>query len=79
MAKSYTVFGEACADECNKRGYTYTWCHKKVASSLGQWTDSGQCSVYPNVTSFGEQCIDECETRGQRWAVDLKNFCIKIK
>ena len=40
IAQAYTVFGEPCKDACLYRGYSYTWCNKKVSSDIGNWKDS---------------------------------------
>ena len=63
-AKGFTSWGESCYDDCNKRGYDYTWCHKFESSSNGDWSHSGLCSTKSNITAFGENCLDECEKRG---------------
>ena len=63
-AKGFTSWGESCYDDCEKRGYDYTWCHKFESSSNGDWAHSGLCSTKSNTTAFGENCLDECEKRG---------------
>ena len=67
IAQAYTVFGEPCRDSCSNRGYSYTWCHKKVSSDVGTWTASDYCTVAPNITHYGEHCIDLCEERGENY------------
>ena len=67
IAQAYTVFGEPCRDTCSNRGYSYTWCHKKVSSEVGTWTDSDYCTITPNITHFGEHCTDLCEERGESY------------
>ena len=63
-AKGFTAWGESCYDNCEKRGYAYTWCHKFEESSNGDWSHSGLCSREHNITAFGESCLDDCEKRG---------------
>ena len=65
LAQAYTVFGEPCRDSCSNRGFSYTWCHKKVSSEIGTWTDYDYCTSIPNITHYGDQCIDKCEERGE--------------
>ena len=65
IAQAYTVFGEPCRDSCSNRGFSYTWCHKKVSSDIGTWTDSDYCTSTPNVTHYGDHCIDKCEERSE--------------
>ena len=64
LAPGYTVFGEACADECDYRGYSYTWCNKKRPSVVGTWSEYGYCTLRSNHTPYDEDCIDECAQRG---------------
>jgi len=59
-----TSHGELCTDACEKRGYSYYWCHKR-SSSLGQWSDSDFCSPTSTVTHYGKECSDECTQRGE--------------
>ena len=45
LAKGFTVYGEACRDECTYRdGYPYTWCHKVASSKTGTWSGSDYCT-----------------------------------
>jgi hypothetical protein len=67
IAQAYTVFGELCRDSCSNRGFSYTWCHKKVSSDVGAWTDSDYCTSTPNITHYGDHCIDICEERGEKY------------
>ena len=67
IAQAYTVFGEPCKDSCSNRGFSYTWCHKKISSDVGTWTDSDYCTSIPNVTHYGDHCIDICEERSEKY------------
>ena len=33
-----TTYGEACSDRCARRGFPYTWCHKRPSRN-GTWID----------------------------------------
>jgi hypothetical protein len=51
LAKGFTVFGEACKDECTYReGYPYTWCHKVAPSKIGTWSGSDYCTSNHKMT-----------------------------
>jgi hypothetical protein len=54
-----TAYGEQCSDGCARRGFPYTWCHKRPSRN-GTWTDRDYCSVSPSVTRYGEPCVAEC-------------------
>ena len=63
-AQSFTVYGEACFDLCEKRGYSYYWCHKFEESSTGYWSTADVCTNDHYTTPYNEKCIDACEKRG---------------
>ena len=72
--KAYTVYGEACRDECsNHDGYEYNWCTKVEESNVGVWRDADYCSSAANRTSHGEDCVDACEQRGYQYYWCHKN------
>ena len=51
VARGFTVFGEACKDECTYRdGSPYTWCHKVTPSSIGTWSGSDYCTSNHKMT-----------------------------
>ena len=63
-AQAFTVYGEACYDRCEKRGYSYTWCHKFIESSNGYWSTADVCTNDDTITPYQENCIDDCSRRG---------------
>ena len=50
--QGYTARGEACRDNCEYHGYTYTWCHKVSPSNLGNWRTSDYCTTSPSKLLF---------------------------
>jgi len=62
-AQAFTVFGESCYDLCEKRGYSYTWCHKFEESSNGYWSKADVCTNDSTRTPYRENCIDNCAKR----------------
>ena len=63
-AQAFTVYGESCYDLCEKRGYSYTWCHKFKESSTGYWSTADVCTNDHKVTPYQVACIDACAKRG---------------
>ena len=63
-AQAFTVYGESCYDLCEKRGYSYTWCHKFEESSNGYWSKSDMCTNDATRTPYRENCINDCAKRG---------------
>ena len=63
-AQAFTVYGEACYDRCEKRDYSYTWCHKFIESSNGYWSTADVCTNDDTITPYQENCIDDCSRRG---------------
>ncbi len=64
---AHTVYGEPCRDACRRRGYSYTWCHKRRPSDIGTWSDSDYCSAEPGTTPYGDRCTDGCSRRGYEY------------
>ena len=62
-AQAFTVYGESCYDFCEKRGYSYTWCHKFEESSNGYWSKADVCTYDSTRTPYRENCIDDCAKR----------------
>ena len=48
IPKAYTVHGEACKDDCARKGYSYTWCTKSTPSNLGSWRLTDYCTEGPS-------------------------------
>ena len=63
-AQAFTVYGESCYDLCEKRGYSYTWCHKFEESSNGYWSKADMCTNDATRTPYRENCINDCAKRG---------------
>ena len=66
-AQAFTVYGESCYDLCEKRGYSYTWCHKFKESSNGYWSKADVCTNDSTRTPYRENCIDDCAKRGNEY------------
>jgi hypothetical protein len=66
-AQAFTVYGESCYDLCEKRGYSYTWCHKLKESSTGYWSTADVCTNDHTRTPYEEKCIDDCAKRGSAY------------
>ena len=43
--RAFTVYGEACIDDCQSSGDLYTWCTKSKPSGVGTWTDRDYCTT----------------------------------
>jgi hypothetical protein len=57
-----TAYGEPCTDECQKRGFSYAWCHKEPSRN-GTWIDRDYCSPNQGLTRYGERCLDNCSRK----------------